>query len=51
MQQYGVSIIDSTEEVREHFHAISVERKISHPRVAAIIETAQALSEKRLDSR
>ncbi len=36
-------MIGSTEEVREHFHAISVERKISHPTVAAITETAHAL--------
>jgi LysR family transcriptional activator of nhaA len=42
MQQYGVSLIGSTEEVREHFYAISVERKISHPAVAAITETARA---------
>jgi LysR family transcriptional activator of nhaA len=42
MQQYGVSLIGSTEVVREHFYAISVERKISHPAVAAITETARA---------
>jgi LysR family transcriptional activator of nhaA len=42
MQQYGVSLIGSTEEVREHFYAISVERKISHPAVTAITETARA---------
>ena len=42
MEQYGVSLIGSTEEVREHFYAISVERKISHPAVAAITETALA---------
>ena len=42
MQQYGVSLIGSTEELREHFYAISVERKISHPAVAAITKTARA---------
>ena len=42
MEQYGVSLIGSTEDVREHFYAISVERKISHPAVAAITETARA---------
>jgi len=39
-QQYGVRIIGSTEAVREHFYAISVQRKISNPAVAAITETA-----------
>jgi len=42
MKQYGVSMISSTEEVHEPFHAISVEQKISHPTVAAITETAHA---------
>lgn len=41
-QQYGVQVIGETEEVREQFYAISVERKISHPAVAAITETARA---------
>ena len=41
VNQYRVRIIGSTEEVREHFYAISVERKISHPAVAAITETAR----------
>ncbi|MCW8933710.1 MAG: transcriptional activator NhaR [Gammaproteobacteria bacterium] len=40
-KQYGVSVIGKTEEVREQFYAISVERKISHPAVAAITETAR----------
>jgi len=40
-KQYGVVIIGQTEEVREQFYAISVERKISHPAVAAITETAR----------
>lgn len=40
-KQYGVVIIGQTEEVREQFYAISVERKISHPAVVAITETAR----------
>lgn len=40
--QYNVQIIGSTEEVREEFYAISAERRISHPAVAAITETARA---------
>jgi hypothetical protein len=43
-------MIGSTEEVREHFHAISVERKIFHPTAATITETAHASLKKRLDS-
>ena len=41
-EHYGVQIIGNTEEVREQFYAISIERKISHPAVAAITETARA---------
>jgi len=41
-KHYGVQIIGSTEEVREQFYAISVERKLSHPAVVAITETARA---------
>jgi len=40
-KQYGVVAIGQTDEVRDHFYAISVERKISHPAVAAITETAK----------
>jgi LysR family transcriptional activator of nhaA len=39
---YGVQIIGKTEEVREQFYAISVERRLSHPAVVAITETARA---------
>jgi LysR family transcriptional regulator, transcriptional activator of nhaA len=41
MKQYGVKMIGNTESVREHFYAISVERKISHPAVAEITQTAR----------
>jgi len=40
-KQYGVVTVGQTDEVRDHFYAISVERKISHPAVAAISETAR----------
>ena len=40
-KQYGVVAVGQTDEVRDHFYAISVERKISHPAVAAITETAR----------
>lgn len=40
-QQYGAIVIGQTDEVREQFYAISVERKISHPAVVAITETAR----------
>jgi len=40
-KQYGVVVIGTTDEVREQFYAISVERKITHPAVAAITETAR----------
>lgn len=40
-KQYDVISIGKTDEVREQFFAISVERKISHPAVAAITETAR----------
>ncbi len=39
--QYALEIIGSTNEVKEQFYAISVERKISHPAVVAITETAR----------
>ena len=41
VEKYRVVIIGQTDEVREQFYAISVERKISHPAVAAITETAR----------
>lgn len=40
-KQYGVVAIGQTDEVREQFYAISVERKISHPAVSAITEAAR----------
>lgn len=40
-RQYGVRSIGKTDEVMERFYAISVERKISHPAVAAIMALAR----------
>ncbi len=40
-KQYGVVTIGQTDEIREQFYAISVERKISHPAVTVITETAR----------
>jgi LysR family transcriptional activator of nhaA len=40
-QQYGVQVVGRTEAVRERFYAISVERKLKHPAVVAISETAR----------
>jgi LysR family transcriptional activator of nhaA len=40
-KQYAVSVIGETEEVKEQFYAISVERHISHPAVAAITDSAR----------
>lgn len=40
-KQLGVQVIGSTEEVREQYYAISVERRISHPAVSAITATAR----------
>lgn len=40
-QQYGVAPIGRTDEVKDRFYAISVERKISHPAVAAVTEAAR----------
>ena len=40
-RQFKVSKVGETEEVKEQFYAISVERRITHPAVAAITETAR----------
>ncbi len=40
-KQYDVVAIGQTNEIREQFYAISVERKISHPAISAITETAR----------
>ena len=39
--QYGVEVIGRTEEIMENFFAVSIERRITHPCVAAITEAAR----------
>jgi len=39
--QYGVEIIGRSDEIVEHYFAISVERRITHPCVAAIAQVAR----------
>jgi len=39
-QQYQVTTIGQTNEVKAHFYAISVERKVKHPVVCAVIDAA-----------
>ncbi len=41
LDKYTVSVIGRTEEVKERFYAISPERRIKHPAVAAITESAR----------
>ena len=40
-RQYGVRLIGRSEQVRERFYAISLERKIKHPAVTAICNMAR----------
>ncbi|VAW79447.1 Transcriptional regulator, LysR family [hydrothermal vent metagenome] len=39
--QYEVTSIGRIEEVKEHFYAISVERRVTHPVVSAVVEAAR----------
>jgi LysR family transcriptional activator of nhaA len=40
--QYHVEVVGRVPEVREHFYAISVERRLKHPAVVAISDAARA---------
>src|SRR5512137_3004553 len=40
--QYGVAPVGRAEEVRERFHALTVERRLRHPAAVAIAEAARA---------
>lgn len=42
-QQYGVRLVGRTEDVRERFYAITVERRIKHPAVIAISTAAASI--------
>ncbi len=39
--QYNVHVVGRTEEIRERFYAVSVERRLKHPAVVAISEAAR----------
>jgi LysR family transcriptional activator of nhaA len=41
LRKYGVELIGRTEDVKERYYAISAERRIKHPAVSAITETAR----------
>ncbi len=41
LDKYAVAVVGHTEEVKERFYAISAERKIKHPAVLAITESAR----------
>jgi LysR family transcriptional activator of nhaA len=41
LEQYDVCVIGHVENVRERFYAISIERKLKHPAVLAICESAK----------
>jgi LysR family transcriptional activator of nhaA len=41
-KSHAVQLVGATEDVREHFYAITVERRIMHPAVAAIAEAARS---------
>ena len=40
--KYGVRVIGRTDDIKERFYAISAERRIKHPAVSAITETARS---------
>lgn len=42
-QQYQVTAIGRTDEVKEHFYAITIERRVSHPVVSIVVEAARQL--------
>ena len=41
LAKYGVEVIGRTDEIRERFYLISAERRIKHPAVSAITESAR----------
>ena len=47
VNQYGVSIVGRTDEVKERFYAISPERKVKHPGVRHLLDTAQSIFQAR----
>jgi len=43
IQHYGVEVIGRTKSIKEHFYAISPERKVKHPGVKMLIDSAKDL--------
>jgi len=41
IQQFGVKVVGRTDELRDEFYAVSVERRITHPCVVAITDAAR----------
>ena len=41
VEQYGVEVIGRTDDVRERFYGVSVERRLQHPAIVAISENAR----------
>src|ERR1043166_2688545 len=41
LEQYGVKVVGRLRGIREHFYAVSIERKLKHPAILAICETAK----------
>ncbi len=39
--QYQVAVIGRVDEVKEHFYAISIERRVKHPVVSVVLKTAR----------
>jgi LysR family transcriptional activator of nhaA len=40
-KQYGVAVVGRLDRVRERFYAVSAERRLKHPAVIAITESAR----------
>jgi len=41
-RQYGVAVVGRLDDVRERFYAISIERRLKHPAIIAITESARS---------
>lgn len=41
VSQYGLRVVGATDEVRDHYYAITAERKITHPLLSLITESAR----------
>ena len=51
MRQYELDLVGSTEDIREQFFAISVQRKITHPAVLAISQATGLRMQKKSKKR